>query len=397
MKVIHGWKTVDFVFPSTAIRHSMLRSGQFIPGNSLILDADYWQEDVIFVTLPRLRNGIPATLATVSSFIDYDESPKLLPFPDWTWHDEDNCEGLVSVFRIKVDECGRLWIVDSGVTDALNTAKKICPPKIMVFDLHTNTLELKYVIPDNLLSSLSLLVTIAVDNRRFCDDAFAYIADVGDFGVIVFDSRRHRSWKVKSNYFYPYPNYGSFNIAGTEFDLMDGVIGLALGPLNKYGLASVAESKVSTSFLRNESNFLSGDKKISKRFYTSDNVRPSQSAAQDMSQNKILFFGLLSKNSIACWNSRMPYLPFNIITLAQNNETLQFSSGIKVIKKNGLEELLVTTSRFQKYLLNEIDNNDVNYRILSASVNDLVKNTLCEFGSSFFPESYQTIEITNWN
>lgn len=44
MKVIHGWKTVDFVFPSSASKHAMIRAGHFVPGNSLILDADYWQD-----------------------------------------------------------------------------------------------------------------------------------------------------------------------------------------------------------------------------------------------------------------------------------------------------------------------------------------------------------------
>lgn len=30
--------------------------------------------------------------------------------------------------------------------------------------------------------------------------------------------------------FYPYPNFGTFTIAGESFDLMDGIFGLALSP-----------------------------------------------------------------------------------------------------------------------------------------------------------------------
>ncbi|KAK6628717.1 hypothetical protein RUM43_002533 [Polyplax serrata] len=409
MKVIHGWKTVDFVFPSSASKHAMIRAGHFVPGNSLILDADYWQdgdEDIIFVTLPRLRAGIPATLATVSNHLCYDGSPKLQPYPDWSWQREDNCEGIVSAFRTKVDECGRLWVIDSGVTNVLHTADRMCPPKLMVFDLYTDTLTMKYVFPKNVLESSSLLVTVAVDNRaRHCGDSFAYVADVTQFGLIVFDSKSRHSWRVTSNYFYPYPTHGSFNIAGSEFDLMDGIIGLALSPVDKYGdrtlyfhsLASVRESKVLTSHLRNESNFMSGENRVSKKFYISDEVRPSQSAAQAMSEDNILFFGLLTTTSMACWNSRMPYLPFNIVTLAQNNETLQFSSGVKVVKKDGFEELLVASSKFPNYLLNKMNSKEVNFRILSASVRDLVRNTACEYGTqTFFPESYQTFEINSW-
>ena len=216
-------------------------------------------DDVIFVTLPRMKPGIPATLGTVSSEYCDDGSPKVEPYPDWSWHKEDNCEGLVSVFRTKVtklqlqfpfpfsstnlihflfqvDDCGRIWIIDSGVIDVLNTARRICPPKLMVFDLKTKTLMLKYIFPDDVLEHDSLLVTIAVDNRsKHCRDTFAYIADVTEYGLIVFDSRNHRSWRVNSNYFYPYPIHGTFNVGGSQFDLMDGVIGLALSPVDKFG------------------------------------------------------------------------------------------------------------------------------------------------------------------
>lgn len=142
---------------------------------------------------------------------------------------------------IQVDECGRLWVIDSGVTNVLHTADRMCPPKLMVFDLYTDTLTMKYVFPKNVLESSSLLVTVAVDNRaRHCGDSFAYVADVTQFGLIVFDSKSRHSWRVTSNYFYPYPTHGSFNIAGSEFDLMDGIIGLALSPVDKYGLASLS-------------------------------------------------------------------------------------------------------------------------------------------------------------
>lgn len=73
-----------------------------------------------------------------------------------------------------------------------------------------------------------------------------------------------------------------------------------------------------------------------------------------------------------------PYLPPNLVTVAQNNETLQFPSGVKIVRKNGREELLVLTSRFSSYYLENLNPADVNFRILSATVEDLVKGTLCD-------------------
>lgn len=52
--------------------------------------------------------------------------------------------------------------------------------------------------------------------------------------------------------------------------------------------------------------------------------------------------------AIACWDSTKPYTRNNIHIVAQNDETLQFASGLKVVlNKKGKEELWVMTCRFQ--------------------------------------------------
>lgn len=60
--------------------------------------------------------------------------------------------------------------------------------------------------------------------------------------------------------------------------------------------------------------------------------RSSQSAAQGMDQNGILFFGLLSDLAIGCWNSITypEYGSTNTEIVVVNPDTLQFPSGLKV-------------------------------------------------------------------
>ena len=97
-----------------------------------------------------------------------------------------------------------------------------------------------------------------------------------------------RSWRVLSNLFYPYPLNGNFKVNGVEFDLMDGVFGLAVGPVLNgdrklffHSLASVRESWVSTRVLRNESHFAEEpDPTVSRLFHVSEPRRTSQSAAE---------------------------------------------------------------------------------------------------------------------
>lgn len=85
-----------------------------------------------------------------------------------------------------------------------------------------------------------------------------------------------------------------------------------------HSLASVRESWVKTSIIRNESLFLEGNGSP-KSFMVSKWERPSQSAAEAMTSNGILFFGLLGNNSIACWNSKLPYAPENMVIIAKVN------------------------------------------------------------------------------
>lgn len=76
--------------------------------------------------------------------------------------------------------------------------------------------------------------------------------------------------------------------------------------------------------------------------------RESQATAQAMDSNGNLFFGLENPNAIACWDSDRPYTRENMKIVAQNEQTLQFTSGLKIITNSkGRDELWVMTCRFQ--------------------------------------------------
>lgn len=73
-----------------------------------------------------------------SFFYKNIESPKLTPYPNW----ETNCintpDGIVSIFRVKVDACDRLWGVDTGTDDILGNSTQVRPVRIFVIDLITD-------------------------------------------------------------------------------------------------------------------------------------------------------------------------------------------------------------------------------------------------------------------
>lgn len=101
--------------------------------------------------------------------------------------------------------------------------------------------------------------------------------------------------------------------------------------------------------------------------------RGTQSVAQAMDKNGNLFFGMLNPLALACWvsqsvscgstfvsslilallrsnfqDSRTDYTKQNIKIVAQNDETLQFITGLKILTNgNGEEELWMISNRFQ--------------------------------------------------
>lgn len=102
--------------------------------------------------------------------------------------------------------------------------------------------------------------------------------------------------------------------------------------------------------------------------------RGTQSPAQAMDRNGNLFFGLIDPIAVGCWDThRNSYGRDSIKVVAQNDETLQFTSGLKIVPNNkGNEELWVTSVRFQRIAAGTRDNNEVNYRIQAAEVNTLL-------------------------
>lgn len=97
----------------------------------------------IFVATPRLFSGVPATISFISRK-NIGDSPILQAYPDWSFHAAGrrayNCSdlGLVSVYRMRIDSCNRLWALDAGVSRSLEDFEITCPPKILVFDLNTD-------------------------------------------------------------------------------------------------------------------------------------------------------------------------------------------------------------------------------------------------------------------
>lgn len=72
---VYSWKQVEYKLPNDTIRNRFIASGDYVPENNIPLGLAVWNKKM-FVTVPRWKNGV---LATLNSFPLNDKSCK------WTY------------------------------------------------------------------------------------------------------------------------------------------------------------------------------------------------------------------------------------------------------------------------------------------------------------------------
>ncbi|KAF5277224.1 hypothetical protein FQR65_LT03930 [Abscondita terminalis] len=374
VRVKYQWINIDYQFETPEARQSAIDSGVFVPGNPRPIDVDLYDDDAsnhrIFVTTPTYFPGTPATLSVITN--NTSENPTLAPYPSWEWHeDAQSCQSnrVLSVFRIQIDECGRLWVLDTGAINFTPT----CPPQILAFNLTNNALIHQYEIPSSQLQDNSLLTLPVVDIRdKTCANTFIYVADTRSFSIIVYDVDNNLSWKVSDKTMYPVPDFGTVCVDGSQFELMDGIQGMALSPytgqdrvLFYHAFSSNTEQWIWTSKLRNattESN--------PKDFHLYCGRRNTQSSPMAIDKRGVYYFGLASDTSLNCWNTRTAYEERNIYEIYKNKNTLQYITGLKIItrKYTKSEEIWLANTRVERIASGPSNSSVINFRVQKASL-----------------------------
>ncbi|XP_020300223.1 protein yellow-like isoform X2 [Pseudomyrmex gracilis] len=383
MELIYAWSTIDFEFETIDARDNAIFEGDYVAENNLPLGLDVWR-DKVFITLPKWRSGIPVTLATVPRY-SKTKSPKLKPYPNWQWHQAGNCEGLTSVFRVQVDECNRLWILDSGKTELANRSKQVCPPAIFIFNLRTDTLIRKYTLPNEQIKQDSLYINIAIDIRNNdCSSAIAYLTDVWRFGIVVYDFFKDSTFRVEHPFFYPDPLATRYELHSTKFQWTDGIFGIALSPVDIYNdrtlffhpMSSFREFAVSTSVFRdkrtvdrNSEKFMPVGKPRAKDY--------GHSSGSAIDRNGVMFFNMVTRDSVWCWDTRKEYIPQNLGVIGTSNVSLVFPNDIKV-DHEAEQSVWLISNRLPMYLYGTLNSGSINYRVFKANVKEAVRDTVCD-------------------
>lgn len=327
-------------------------------------------------------SGIPSTLNYIDLKRTPSGSPELIPYPDWVSNTPENCGiGLNTVYRIKADQCGRLWVLDTGTIGIGNTTRNVCPYSLNVFDLTSNQRIRRYEFRPEDTNPDTFIANIAIDIGRDCDDTFAYMSDELGYGLIVYSWMEDKSWRFEHSYFFPDPLRGDFNVAGLNFQWgEEGIFGLALSPIGNDGyrtlyfspLASHREFKVSTRVLRFEANTETSYHDFQ---YLPERGPDSQTTARVMDETGVMLFNLIGQNAVGCWHESMPYSPEFHAVVDRDDVGLVFPSDVKIDENRNV---WVMSDRMPVFLLADLDWSDVNFRIFTAPLDTLIDGTVCD-------------------
>lgn len=104
------------------------------------------------MTTPRFLTGVPASLGYIKN-----TDTEITPYPSYNWHSSHgrDCEGIVSVFRVAIDDCNQMWVLDTGKIGN----QQLCQPQLLVFNLRTDTLVHRYRFTKGVYTENSLFIT----------------------------------------------------------------------------------------------------------------------------------------------------------------------------------------------------------------------------------------------
>ncbi|XP_060522104.1 protein yellow-like [Cylas formicarius] len=401
-KVIREWRYINFTWPASDTYETAVRRGAYVPENVVVAGIKY-HDGFYYLTLPRMKEGVPATLARVPASAP-DTAPLLTPYPSWEMNAIGDCDALQNVQNVEIDpNKGQIWIIDGGRTETMGLRPVVkCKPKLVVYDVAKNDAVLTYSFPEHVASvNGSFLYDIVVDNTG---DGYAYVTDNSgrDPGIIVFSVRDHHSWKIRhAQSMKADPRAVYFAVNGVAVSAAINVASIALGlrdypgvesrPVFYAPLSSLHLYSINSSALRNE-GFADGDFQGQVTDY---GLKESQSVGMTMDNRGVLYYSLLGSNSIARWNFSTPFVTGQKI-IAKDERYLEWTNSLTFDDAGNLTLLV---NRLQRFIYGRLDLREPNFRLISANVgakgylyDDQLYNVATSTTTSTTPEPQDTTD-----
>ncbi|XP_017782339.1 PREDICTED: L-dopachrome tautomerase yellow-f2-like [Nicrophorus vespilloides] len=356
----------------------------FIYENNIPMGANRWR-DKLFITVPRRRAGVPSTLNYVSISNKERHNVPLIPYPNWEVNQlsSDPSNRIVSVYRIAVDVCDRMWMVDTGIVELPGNRTDIQQQSVVIIDLKTDKIIKRHPLPASVLKPASILALVTVDvTKDTCDDAYAYLPDLAGYGLIVYSLKADRSWRVTHNYFFLESLAGEFNVGGQHFQWNDGVFSVALSEIKSDGFRDMYFHSMAGTHLYVVSTRILRDEALATRSYhgndftnLGDRGPLSQTSATDLHKpSGVLFLSLVNQNALGCWNTNIPFGKENFHVIQRDDKKMIYPCDLKVYG----DDLILLTNNMPIFLYSKLNYDETNFRVWFSSVANAISGTQCE-------------------
>ncbi|XP_050523545.1 protein yellow isoform X1 [Daktulosphaira vitifoliae] len=394
LREVFNWRQVDFVFPDQQTRQQAINNREFIQANNMPLGLEVWRNR-LFITVPRWKAGVASTLNYINlDSSNRNRSPPLIPYPSYEMNRlptryERPVDHIINTFRLSVDKCDRLWAIDMGASNGTIVGE----PQLFIFDLNRDRTVRQFTISSRLrrTDGSTWFPGLIVDSEPGeCDRSFAYLPDIG-WGMVVYSFQSNEAWRIEHNYFYFDPLSTVFNMGGVRVEWTDGVFGLGLSERHSDGYRTLYfQALASTRIFSVNTRLLQANVSMTSEIfdqYVHHGHRPAGMQAASMSMDEVsgaIFFALINQDAIGCWNPRrfQRHSIGNSAIVAQDRTTLFFPADLKVDLQSNFWVLSDRMPVF-RFQVNRFDVNDVNYRVFTAPVSELIRGTVCESNGGF--------------
>ncbi|XP_037927983.1 protein yellow-like [Teleopsis dalmanni] len=391
---LHQWTNLKMSFPNEETLKLAQKNGHYNSNVPLPVDVDVEYGDDgyhrTFLTIPRLSHGIPYSLAIITeSNNTVLLNPRVEPYPNYYWHSSHgaNCNNITSAIRTFIDDCWRLWIVDSGQINSF----QYCAPQILAFDLSSDKLVHRYILPEYLYTPgvsvfTALIVDIKMSNsKKMCEKPFIYVADPWGYGLIVYDAFAGKSWRVEHELMKPDKNLQKSNSAN------NGIFTVNISPdgLNKgkrflyfHALNSYKEIGVPLHVINNSTNWFNKRYNGTNDFFVVGN-RGTQCESETIDKNGNLYCSIINSNALIGWTQESVYSADTLQVLAYSPEQFKFITGLKINRNSENEEEMWALSNDPKLFVGRpTKSGSTKYQIIGCRIADLLNKKHCTVGAN---------------
>lgn len=244
--------------------------------------------------------------------------------------------------------------MDSGQISSLQW----CAPQLFAFDLTTDQLMHRYKFPsNNYKAGISVYTDMVVDvkNRASCLDANVYIPDAWGHGLIVYNMRKQKSWRIEHELMRPDKHFRN--------NVHDGIFTVSLSPkINRirgdikslkrniprkwvliclfsfterylyfHSLNSFQEVRIALKYVNNESLwYFPKGYTVTDNYFTTLGSRGLQCESEKMDKYGNLYCSILSSSALIRWKEGRNYTADDLNVVAYGPKQWRFVTALKL-------------------------------------------------------------------